>query len=508
MSGHAMTERNYAFGPFVFDARRRVLSRHGENVVVGQRCLALLEALLAAEGRPVSKSELMQAAWRTENIEESNLAVQIATLRKCLGKSGAGEWIATVQRVGYQFVDPGGSAQMRGEPAHDKPSIAVLPFSNLSKDTDQEFFSDGVTSDIITELARWQLLKVQSRAATFRYKDGALDLREIARDLHVRYVVEGSVRRMGARMRIAVQLVDAETGNEVWAEKFDRAVAEIFEVQDQVVRTIVSTLVGRVQVAAVEQAQRKSPASLAAYECVLKGNALPWDEAAGAAEAARMFAKAIEMDPGYGFAYAMLAVMKYRNWAHDLEGSNAALDDSYELSKRAVALDGNDSTCFAILSQVCLLRGCHDIALRHMQRAIELNPNNQWNVADAGIVLTYAGQPEQALDNFTRARAIDPYFNPPWYWSSVGQACIVLRRYNEALAAFEHLPSRNYRTAALTAGCFARLPDQGRAAYHAAECLRQKPGFTISRLMTKEPFKHPADAAHLADSLRLAGLPE
>jgi adenylate cyclase len=512
-----MAEHGYAFGPFVFDVQRRILLKRGSAVAIGQKCLVLLETLLAAEGRAVSKLKLIEAAWQTGNIEESNLAVQIAALRKCLGRTKSGEeWIATVQRVGYQFVnrEETSAATLDGEPAatpepqEDKPSVAVLPFLNLSSDPEQEYFTDGVTGDIITELARWRLLAVQSRAASFQYRGKSADLKQIARELNVRYIVEGSVRRLGERIRITVELIDAVSGNHVWAEKFDRELDGIFAVQDQVVRTIVSTLVGRVQVAAVERASRKPPASLVAYECVLKGNALPWNDPAGAAEATRLFAKAIELDPGYGFAHAMLAVMYYRNWWDELGSSDAVLHEAYGLAKRAVELDSNESTCFAILGQVCMLLRSYDVAVEYLHRAGELNPSNQWNAADMGFVLCFVGEPEAALACFKRAREIDRYFDPPWYWSSMGLTYMVLHRYEEALAAFEHMPIRKYWVSALMAACHSRLGNEDRATVFVTECLAMRPDFSISRRMAKEPFKNPADAAHLTESLGMAGLPE
>ena len=177
----------------------------------------------------------------------------------------------------------------------------------MSGDPEQEYFSDGITEDIITELSRWRLLAVRSRSASFRYRGIAVDMKQVARELNVRFIVEGSVRRMGARIRINAQLIDNETGSHIWAEKFDHESAELFAVQDQVVQTIVSTLVGRVHVSDVERARRKPAASLEAYECVVRGNALPWDDPDGLAEAKRLFEKAISIDPGYGHAHALLA---------------------------------------------------------------------------------------------------------------------------------------------------------------------------------------------------------
>jgi TolB-like protein/tetratricopeptide (TPR) repeat protein len=512
-----MTGDNHAFGPFVFDRRRRILLKHGSAVALGQKCVTLLETLLAAEGRAVSKYALMDAAWRTENIEESNLAVQIAALRKYLGKSKSGdEWIATVQRVGYQFVDPSKAEEAppdqdsdaAARAADDRPSVAVLPFVNMSGDPEQQYFSDGVSEDIITELSRWRLLSVRSRASSFPHRGMASDIKQVARELNVRYVVEGSVRRMGEHIRVAVQLIDAETGNHVWAERFDRERADFFAVQDQVVRTIVSTLVGRVEVAATERISRKPPASLAAYECVLKGSAAPWDDPTGAGEATRLFARAIELDPGYGFAHAMLAAMRHRNWIDDLGDSDSMLGEAYRLAKRAVELDSNESTCFAILGIVCMARRSYEVALQHMRRAVEINPNNQWNVADAGIVLVFAGQAEEALTRFNSAREIDPYFDPPWYWQCLGLANLTLRRYEDALVAFERLPTRGYRVTAYMAACYVRLGDTERAAVFARESLNMRPEFAIGHFMSREPFKNPADAVHLAECLRMAGLPD
>ncbi len=392
------------------------------------------------------------------------------------------------------------------EPA--RIAICVLPFANMSGDPQQDYFSDGITEDIITELSRWRLLAVRSRSASFRYRGVAVDMKQVARELNVRFILEGSVRRMGARIRINAQLIDSDNGSHVWAEKFDRDVAELFTVQDQVVQTIVSTLVGRVQASDFERVRRKPPASLAAYECALKGNALPWDDPDGAAKAARLFEQAIEIDPGYGFPHALLASIWQGKWRNDPSSSDAALRTAFALAKRAVELDQNESTCFALLGWVELMRRSHDLALQHVRRAVEMNPNNQWNAADMGGILLYVGEAEEALAWFKRAKEIDPYFDEPWYWRSVGEAQMVLQRYQEALAAFDHPPGRTYRVVAFMAGCHARLADMDHARVSAAECLAMQPDFSIAHFMAKHPFKNPGDSARLAESLRMAGLPE
>jgi TolB-like protein/tetratricopeptide (TPR) repeat protein len=387
-------------------------------------------------------------------------------------------------------------------------SICVLPFSNLGGDPEQQALSDGISEDIITELSRWRLLEVRSRLASFRYRGTSVDIARVARELTVRFVVEGTVRRMGDRIRITVQLIDAASGKQVWGDHFDRRQTDIFVVQDEVVQTIVSTLVGRVQVSDTDRARRKHPTSLEAYECLLKGNALAWDDPASAAEATRLFEKAIEIDPGYGMAYALLAVMRASEWQQQPGDSMATLDQAYELAMRAVELDDSESTCHSMLAQVNMYRRAYELALQHMRRSVELNPNNQWNMADMALVLGYAGEGDQALSWSNRAKQIDPYFDPPWYWRQAGRIYMILRRYQEALTMFEHVPLPNYRDWGYMAACHAELGDRERARACAAECLLRRPDFSVRHLMSKEPFKLTSDAESLEQSLRLAGLPE
>jgi len=393
-------------------------------------------------------------------------------------------------------------------PGPARATICVLPFSSLGADPEQQAFSDGITGDIITELSRWRMLAVRSRSASFKYRGNAVDIDEVARQLDVRYVVEGSVRRIADRIRISVELIDTETGRQVWAERFDRSLTELFDVQDSVVQRIVSTLVGRVQVSDVERARRKLPASLDAYECVLKGNALPWDDPQGLAEATRLFEQAVELDPEYGLAHGMLAMMRCTQWRNDPGDSRAALDEALRLAKRAVELDDGDSTCHSLLSQIYLYQRSFERALEHMRRSVEFNPNNQWNLADMGQVIAYLGRAEEAIDWFRRAREIDPYFDPPWYWRQAGIAYLILRRFEDALSMFAHIPARTFRIAAYMAACHARLGDLDRARTLAEECLSRQPQFSVRRFVSKEPFQDRADADHLAESLRLAGLPE
>lgn len=514
-----MSSTKLRFDGWVLDPESGDLEHGGARVRLQERPTRALQELLAHAGSVVTREQLIALLWPKGVVDfDTSLNTVIRKLRSALGDAAeAPRYIETLPRRGYRFIgalDPRvakaeAAALSAAEKAsgHVRVPISVLPFSSLSGDAEQQAISDGITEDIITELSRWRLLDVRSRLVSFKYRGTEVDINRIARELNVRFVVEGSVRRMGDHIRITAQLIDAATGRQVWADHFDRLQTEIFAAQDEVVQRIVSTLVGRVQVTDADRARRKRPANLEAYECVLQGNALPWDDPAGLAEATRLFERAIEIDPGYAMAYALLANMRVRCWLEEPGDGTAALDEAYHLAMRAVDLDDGESTCHSMLAHVCLWRRLFELALQHMRRAVELNPNNQWNMADMALVLAYAGQAEQALSWSLRAKQIDPYFDPPWYWRQAGRVHMVLRNYREALAMFEHIPLRNYRDAARMAGCHARLGEGDRARALVAECLVKRPDFSIRHMLMKEPFKRVSDAEHLENSLRLAGLP-
>jgi TolB-like protein len=541
--------RNIGFDGWVLDPESGDLERHGARTRLQEQPARVLQHLIAHAGSVVTREQLIALLWPKGVVDfDTSLNTVIRKLRSALGDvAETPRYIETLPRRGYRFIGPldtesgaaasatpaqaagpaqdtGPAASRAGIPAATletapvpapgaasgpaRVAICVLPFSDRSGDTDQQVFGDGISEDIITELSRWRLLEVRSRLASFNYRGVHADISRVARDLNVRFVVEGSVRRLGDRIRITVQLIDAPSGHQVWGEHFDRLQSEIFTVQDEVVQRIVGTLVGRVQATDTDRARRKHPASLLAYECVLKGNALPWDDAAGAVEAKRLFEKAIAIDPGYALAHGLLAIMHQHEWTDQPAASTDGLEEAYQLAMRAVELDDSESTCHAMLAQISLFRRNFELALSHMGRAVELNPNNQWNAADMVIILGYAGQAERALAWSARARQIDPYFDPPWYWRQTGHVYLTLHRYPEALAMFDHIPLRSYRDTVYMAGCHARLGDGERAHALAAQCLAQRPDFSIRHFMTREPFKLASDAEHLEQSLRLAGLPE
>jgi adenylate cyclase len=321
----------------------------------------------------------------------------------------------------------------------DKPAIAVLPFVNMSGEPEQEFFADGITEDILTELSRFRELLVISRNSVFAYKGKAINVQKVAKELSVQYVVEGSVRKSGSRVRITVQLIDAETDRHLWADRYDRELADIFAIQDEVTSSIVSILPGRVAAAAQDRVQRKPPENLVAYECVLAGKLLHHRSTrADNEEALRMLERAIALDPGYAHAHAwkacVLGQSTVTGWCADVEATRRALIG--EVTK-ALSLDENDSDVHRVLAAVNLtVHHDYDKALYHQERALALNPNDDLIAVQQGEVLTWIGQAEEGIEWIQKAMRLNPY-HPETFWSHLGRAYFVARRYGEAVKAFQ-----------------------------------------------------------------------
>jgi adenylate cyclase len=391
----------------------------------------------------------------------------------------------------------------------DKPAIAVLPFVNMSGEPDQEFFADGITEDILTELSRFRELFVISRNSAFFYKGKAINAQKVAKELGVHYVVEGSVRKAGGRVRITVQLIDAETDRHLWAERYDRELADIFAIQDEVTSSIVSILPGRVAAAAQDRAQRKLPENLAAYECVLAGKLLHHRSVrADNEEALRMLDRAIALDPGYAHAHAWKACVLGQSfvygWSADIEATKRTVIEELTL---ALSLDENDSDVHRVLAAVnlSLLRD-HDKALYHQERALALNPNDDLIVVQHGEVLTWIGQAEQGIEWIQKAMRLNPY-HPERFWSHLGRAYFVARRYDEAIKAFQRISRADHGHLAFLAACHAQLDDTAAAKGAAQQVLQRAPDFSIERFIATQHYKHEKDREHHRAALVKAQLP-
>jgi adenylate cyclase len=393
-------------------------------------------------------------------------------------------------------------------PVTRKPSIAVLPLVNMSGDPEQEFFADGLTEDIITELSRFRDLLVISRNSTFVHKGKAVKVQEVARELGVEYVLEGSVRKAGDRVRVTVQLIDAQTDRHIWAERYDRKLEDIFAIQDEVTGAIVATLPGRVEAATQERVKRKRTDNMAAYECVLAAKVLHHRSQRDAnAEAQSLLDRAVALDPNYAHAHAWKACVLGQTWIYgwcaDRDATFQQVADELQV---ALALDDNDSDVHRILAAVNLTRDDHDRAAYHQERALALNPNYDLVVVQQGEFLTWLGRPEEGIDWIRKAMRLNPY-HPERFWNHLGRALYGAERFAEAAEAFARITRPDHTHHAFLAAIFAQMGNGVAAAAHAAEVVKLEPAFTVSNYLATQHYKQDADRSRHEAGLLKAGLP-
>jgi adenylate cyclase len=399
-----------------------------------------------------------------------------------------------------------------------KPSIAVLPFENMSGDAEQEYFSDGISEDIITELSRFHGLFVIARHSSFVFKNQSVDITGIGRELGVQYVVEGSVRKSASRARITAQLIEVSTGNHIWADRYDRELEDIFAVQDEVVRTITATLVGRMGLAHRDRAQRKLPSSMVAYDWFVQGRELYVNtDSDDNIKAMSMFEEAVALDPSFAAAYALLAQTYLRDWItfwkYPLESS---YDSAWENARKSVELDDTDSRTQSSLGYVYLFAGNHDQAFFHLNRALDLNPGD----IEARIFMsrqeTLSGSPESAIDRITEAKQYDPFGKYSW---SLVPAYYAMRLYDDAkliMGAIQNPPAMMLIWMAVV---YVQAGDTREAREMAekfiaiaSDKLSQAgtafPESWLDFVSERWPFKHSVDREHFLEGLRKAGVPE
>ncbi len=384
-----------------------------------------------------------------------------------------------------------------------KPSIAVLPFANMSGDVEQEFFVDGLTEDIITELSRRHELFVISRNSTFVYKGQSVNLRDIAQKLGAQYLVEGSVRKSGGQLRVTAQLIDTATDTHIWAERYDRKLDDVFAIQDELTAAIVATLPGRVEAAQQDLVARKTPANMAAYECLLAAKVRHHRSNRGEnEEAQKLINRALELDPEYAHAHAWRGCILGQAWGYGwCADKDATFDEVIRELELAQALDVNDADVQRILSAISISRNDLTKARHHQERALALNPNYDLVVVQQGELLTWLGRPKEGADWIRKAMQLNPH-HPERFWSHLGKALFTAREYAEAVEAFMHLSKMDAGQHAFVAAAYRLLGDKTAAGAHQAQIEKLDPEFTIDAFVATLHYADEADLQRLVDGLK------
>jgi TolB-like protein len=513
-----------------------MLFRGAKPVGLGKRAVAVLRALVERPGVPVSKQTLIDAAWPGIAVEESNLTVQIAALRRVLGEEPGGErWIETLPRRGYRFVGPArfdddGRATESPIPVVTKPSttadppalalpaqpsIAVLAFQNMSGDPEQEYFADGMVEEIITALSRFRSLFVIARNSSFTYKGKSVDIKQVGRELGVRYVLEGSVRRSAERVRITAQLIDALTGAHLWADRFDGPLEDLFDLQDRVAARVVNEIEPRLAQVELERGRHKPTANLGAYDYYLRAAATSYPMTKKRSEEVLGLAyKAIELDPGFASACG------FASWLHAWRGQNQWTDDvvqeradALRMARRAAQVGKEDAVALAWAAYTLAYVGREsEHAAPIADRAIELNPNLALAWGISGWARLNLGQLDIAIEHLARGMRLSPFDPGVRAWlTATGVAHLLAGRYEESLSwtrrtmqAYPDFPAA-WRVAAT---CHALAGQIEEAKATCARLRELEPQLRVRNIRELFAPYRPADLEKFEEGLRMAGLPE
>jgi TolB-like protein len=525
----------FTFEDYVLDPERRELTRGAKPVAIGPQVFDLLLHLVRNREHVVSKDELLDGVWDGRIVSESTLTSHINAVRKALADNGQEQrLIRTVARKGFRFVGdvgeietpdslfaartaPRSSSRTPADalPLPDKPSIAALPFVNLSGDAEQEYFTDGVVEDIISALSRIRWLFVIARNSSFTYKGRAVDVKQVGRELGVRYVLEGSVRKAANRVRITGQLVDAASGGHLWAQRYEGTLDDIFDLQDRISESVVGAIAPQLERAEIERAERKPTESLDAYDHFLRGMArFHAGTQDGLDGALSCFRKAIALDPEFASAYGMAAWCVFsRSLNGGMNDAEQEIAEGTRLARCAVDLGKSDA--------VALARGGHalahfsrdlDVGIDFLDRALVLNPNLAAAWFLGGYLRLFRGESEEAINRFEHAIRLSPLDSEMFRMQTgVALAHLIARRFDAASSwaakAFHQVPVLVLPGAVIAAShaLAGRTEDALSAMQH---LLKFNPGLRLASLEKWLPFQRQEDLATFAEGLRRAGLPE
>jgi TolB-like protein/DNA-binding winged helix-turn-helix (wHTH) protein len=537
----------FLFGDCILDPTRRELTRGGEAIHVEPQVFDVLLHLIRNRERVVSKDDLLAAVWGGRIVSESTLNSRINTARRIIGDSGEQQhFIRTIARRGFRFVgdvrqepidskrndeslvpavaltEPeqpygveGDRQTSLGERFGGKPTVVVLPFNNMSGDPGQEYLSDGITEDIITVLSKHRSLLVIARNSAFSFKGHSGDVRRIGTELRADYIVEGSVRKIGLGVRITAHLIETEGGQLVWAEQYDRELEEIFELQDEITRTIAARIEPGVGSAERLRAERKPREALQAWDLFHLGLVHFYKFAAeDNREAQQLLRRAASLDPKLAQAFAFLSYAIILSMLYfDAKADDESLNEAESLAKKGVELDDQDALIRFIHGRVLLARQAYGDALAELEAALELNPSLPAVYCGLGDTLAYEGRYAQAIPHFERAINLSPYDPQRWAFYSYGAlAQIFAGDFDRAVGWAQkaiRIPNCHYWPFAHRVAALGHMQREEEVRIAVAELLRRKPGFSCG-FARKRLFyvKNPLQLNGYVEGLRKAGISE
>jgi TolB-like protein/tetratricopeptide (TPR) repeat protein len=503
----------FDLGDYALDTDRRELRRGPALVALEPQVFDLLEYLIRNRERVVSRDDLLASVWGGRIVSDSALGSRINAARRAVGDDGEQQrLIKTLPRKGIRFV---GAVREEQIALPDRPSIAVLPFSNMSGDPDQDYFAEGMAEEIITALSRCSWLFVIARNSSFTYKGRIVDVRQIGRDLGVRYVLEGSVRRAGERLRITGQLVDSASGVHIWADRFDGDAGDVFELQDRITESVVGAIEPKVQLAEIDRLRHKAAPDLNAYDLLLQAQALEYEfTEQSLAAALRRLEQALAIDPAYAPAMALAAYCYAER--HNQGWTQVQEEDASEglrLALRAVELGKNDADVLWKAGFAVRVLGADPQRAREfLDRSLQINPNSAIALATAAWNEVMLGNPGGAFELLRRAERLSPRDPRAWYMAgATAFAHMVAGQYEQAVGcarrALAHNP-RFTRTLRVLAASLARLGRTESAGQVMQEILRIEPHLTLTKLRWRLRHMDESALSQFSEALRLAGLPE